>query len=97
MMDISYRRVACARLLRARADRPRRRANLAIVLMKSRRRIAFPPDGSGVRRLSLTGTRLQQGFATGEMGFGVKLHSSNRVRPRNVRFTPKSRHRNSAA
>jgi hypothetical protein len=36
--------------------------------MKSRRRIASP-EGSEGRQLSLTGTRLQQGFTTGEMGF----------------------------
>jgi hypothetical protein len=41
--------------------------------MKSRRRIAFTKAGTTPNR-----TQLQQGFATGEMGFPVKLHSSNR-------------------
>jgi hypothetical protein len=41
--------------------------------MKSRRRIAFTKAGTTPIR-----TRLQQGFAIEEMGFRVKLHSSNR-------------------
>src|SRR5260370_28586590 len=45
----------------------------AIALMKSRRRIAFPKAGIAPIR-----TRLQQGFAIDEMGFRLKLHSSNR-------------------
>jgi hypothetical protein len=40
--------------------------------MKSRRRIAFPKVK--LRDLVL---QLQQGFATGEMGFSVSLHGSN--------------------
>jgi hypothetical protein len=40
-------------------------ADPAITLMKSRRRIAFTKAGTTPNR-----TRLQQGFATGEMGFG---------------------------
>jgi hypothetical protein len=40
--------------------------------MKSRRRIAFTKAGT-----TPNGTRLQQGFAIDEMGFGIKLHSSN--------------------
>ena len=43
-----------------------------IALMKSRRRIAFTKAGT-----TPNGTRLQQGFAIDEMGFGIKLHSSN--------------------
>jgi hypothetical protein len=42
--------------------------------MKSRRRIALTKAGTTPNR-----TRLQQGFATDEMGFRVKLHSSNRA------------------
>ena len=42
-------------------------AEPAIPFMKSRRRITSP-KGSGVRRLLLKGTRLQQGFTTGGMG-----------------------------
>ena len=45
--------------------------------MNSRRRIASPREPSGVCRLSLTGTRLEQELATGEMLFGVSLHGSN--------------------
>jgi hypothetical protein len=40
--------------------------------MKSRRRIAFPKAWDHADRF-----RLQQGFATGEMGLGVSLHGSN--------------------
>jgi len=39
-------------------------ADPAITLMKSRRRIAFTKAGTTLNR-----TGLQQGFATGEMGF----------------------------
>jgi hypothetical protein len=39
-------------------------ADPAIILMKSRRRIAFTKAGT-----TTNGTRLQQGFAIGEMGF----------------------------
>ena len=48
----------------------------AIPLMKSRRRIALPEAGTTPNR-----TRLQQGFATDEMGFRIKLHSSNSEPP----------------
>ena len=51
-------------------------ADPAITLMKSRRRIAFPKAGT-----TPIGTRLQQGFAPGEMGFRVKLHGSNSEPP----------------
>ena len=40
--------------------------------MKSRRRIAFPAAQDRADLLAL-----QQGFATDEMGFRVKLHGSN--------------------
>jgi hypothetical protein len=43
-------------------------ADPAITLMKSRRRIARS-QGLGLRQPSLSGTRLQQGFAISEMGF----------------------------
>jgi hypothetical protein len=56
----------------ARAARGHGAADTAITLMKSRRRIAFP--WPGLRRIR----RLQQGFATDEMGFRVRLHGSNR-------------------
>ena len=76
--------------------------------MKSRRRIASP-KGSGVRRLLLTGTRLQQGFTTGGMGsdhhFAWQQSSGPNVRfgseadieaaSPHVRFTPESGHWNS--
>jgi hypothetical protein len=42
------------------------------LLMKSRRRIAFPEA-----RDHADCDRLQQGIATGEMGSGVSLHGSN--------------------
>jgi len=42
--------------------------------MKSRRRIAFTKAGTAP-----SSTRLQQGFATGEMDIRVKLHSNNRA------------------
>jgi len=51
------------RLLRARRDRPSD-YRPTITLMTSRRRIAFTKAGTTPNR-----TRLQQGFATGEMGF----------------------------
>ena len=49
-------------------------AEPAITVMKSRRRIAFPKAGTTPIK-----TRLQQGFAIDEMGFGlgVSLQSSN--------------------
>jgi hypothetical protein len=50
-------------------------ADPAILLMRSRRRIAFPKAETAPIR-----TRLQQGFAIDEMGFPVKLHDNN-LRP----------------
>jgi len=52
----------------ARAASGHAAADPAIILMKSRRRIARS-QGLGLRRPSLSGTRLQQGFAISEMGF----------------------------
>jgi hypothetical protein len=74
--------------------------------MKSRRRIAFTKAGT-----TTNGTRLQQGFATGEMGFNDQfaLQKSGVADVRfgsiadihtysaDVCFTPKSGHRNSFA
>jgi hypothetical protein len=69
--------------------------------MKSRRRIASlrAQDWS---RLLITGMRLQQGFANGEMGFALQKSSTAHVSYGsqaevkafhiNVRFTPKSGH-----
>jgi hypothetical protein len=77
--------------------------------MKSRRRIAFSKaqDCADYRSQKI---RLQQGFAPGEMGFNryfaqqqfsmahVRFGSkADKRRLTNVRFTPKSGHRNSAA
>src|SRR5215472_16541914 len=56
----------------ARAASGHEVAEPTITLMKSRRRIALPKAGTTPTR-----TRLQQGFATGEMGFAVSLQSSN--------------------
>src|SRR5262249_41692888 len=89
----------------ARAASDQAMADPAIPLMRSRRRIAFL-QGPGLRRLSLTRTRLQQGFATDEMWFRgqfaqqqsqaahVRFGSKADIRRRlnNVRFTPKSGH-----
>jgi hypothetical protein len=86
----------CARAASGHAADP------ATTLMKSRRRIASPKAGTTPTR-----TRLQQGFATGGMGFRgqfAQQHSETaHVRFgskadiglgwRHVRFTPKSRHR----
>ena len=74
-------------------------ADPAITLMKSRRRIALPEAGT-----TPNGTRLQQGFVTGEMGFrdqaaqqqfraaDVRFGSKADIGGRldNVRFTPES-------
>ena len=73
----------------------------ATAFMKSRRRIAFTKAGTTPIR-----TRLQQGFAAGEIGFrsqvarqqswtaNVRFGSKADIeaRPRNVRFTPESGH-----
>ena len=58
----------------ARAVSGHTAADPAITVMKSRRRIAFPKAGTTPIK-----TRLQQGFAIDEMGFGlgVSLQSSN--------------------
>ena len=74
-------------------------------VMKSRRRIAFTEAGTTPNR-----TQLQQGFATGEMGFSqfarqqslgpnVRFGSKADIAERwtDVRFTPKSGHWNSVA
>jgi len=72
--------------------------------MKSRRRIALPKAGTTPSR-----TQLQQGFATGETGFGGQFAQQQSCAPHvrfgskadidvcrlHVRFTPKSGHRNS--
>jgi hypothetical protein len=60
----------------ARAESGHPAAELAIALMKSRRRIAFTKAGTTPNR-----TRLQQGFATEEMGSGVKLQGNNLEQP----------------
>src|SRR5215469_274735 len=57
----------------ARAARGHATAEPATTLIKSRRRIAFHKT-QGLRRLAM---RLQQDFATGGMGFRLKLHGSN--------------------
>jgi hypothetical protein len=64
-------------------------ADTAITLMKSRRRIAFPKAGTTPIK-----TRLQQGFATGEMGFDCHFAWQQSSGP-NV-FWVKSGHRISA-
>jgi hypothetical protein len=48
-------------------------AEPAMALMKSRRRTAAPKAQEHANT-----SQLHQGFATGEIGSGVKLHSSNR-------------------
>src|SRR5262245_56064336 len=85
----------------ARAPSGHATDELAIALMKSRRRIAFSKAQDHANSVAL-----QQRFMTGEMGLGVSLHDSN-LRSLmsalghkrtfalfdNVRFTPNSGHR----
>jgi hypothetical protein len=60
----------------ARAESGHAMAEQATTLIKSRRRIAFLKAQDCADYCSQR-IRLQQGFATSEMGFGVCLHSSN--------------------
>ena len=64
---------------------------LPIILMKSRRRIAFPRLGT-----TLTTFRLQQRFADREMGFWSSLHGSN-PEPLTSALGQKQTRRNSAS
>ena len=59
------------RLLRQRRERPGSRTNNSFYEIAPSHCL---PKGSGVRRLSFTGTRLQQGITTGGMGPTVILH-----------------------
>ena len=61
-------------LLRARRERPSRRCCNSLNEIASSHCLA---QSSGPRRLWLTAIRLQQGYATDEMGSEVSLHGSN--------------------
>ena len=65
------RSICCARAASGQAA-----PEPTIPLTKSRRRIASPRGLRSAPTVTYR-TQLQQGFATGEMGFGVSLHGSN--------------------
>src|SRR6516164_5052835 len=101
-MSAATRRMGVDLLCCARALSGQAAADPAIPLMKSRRRIAFTKAGTTPDRM-----RLQQGFATDEMGFRgqfaqqqscaahVRFGSKADIAASlsDVRFTPKSGHR----